>query len=131
MVHEDPLSSVQNLAAEKTYNNLDITVTQALKHRSQYFEGVVKCHKMETMETIVDRIVKAEVGHSSAPAHWCNSGSGRPVQGQKGRESNVCFGIVFKNREIPNPSAQLKLLITSVKTPKDCLSFTREAAAQN
>ncbi len=52
---------MQNLAAEKTYNNLDITVTQALKHRSQYFEGVMKCHKMETMETIVDRIVKAEV----------------------------------------------------------------------
>ncbi|XP_047224137.1 5'-AMP-activated protein kinase subunit gamma-1-like isoform X1 [Girardinichthys multiradiatus] len=52
---------VINLAAEKTYNNLDITVTKALKHRSQYFEGVVKCHKMETMETIVDRIVKAEV----------------------------------------------------------------------
>lgn len=49
------------MAAEKTYNNLDITVTQALKHRSQYFEGVMKCHKMETMETIVDRIVKAEV----------------------------------------------------------------------
>lgn len=53
--------SVKNLAAEKTYNNLDISVTQALKHRSQYFEGVMKCHKMETMETIVDRIVKAEV----------------------------------------------------------------------
>ncbi|KAI3374931.1 hypothetical protein L3Q82_021459 [Scortum barcoo] len=55
------LSVEINLAAEKTYNNLDITVTQALKHRSQYFEGVMKCHKMETMETIVDRIVKAEV----------------------------------------------------------------------
>ncbi|XP_055007508.1 5'-AMP-activated protein kinase subunit gamma-1-like isoform X2 [Boleophthalmus pectinirostris] len=52
---------VINLAAEKTYNNLDITVTQALKHRSQYFEGVVKCHRMETLDTIVDRIVKAEV----------------------------------------------------------------------
>uniref|UniRef100_A0AAQ4P185 Protein kinase, AMP-activated, gamma 2 non-catalytic subunit b n=1 Tax=Gasterosteus aculeatus aculeatus TaxID=481459 RepID=A0AAQ4P185_GASAC len=52
---------VINLAAEKTYNNLDITVTQALKHRSQYFEGVMKCHKTETMKTIVDRIVKAEV----------------------------------------------------------------------
>ncbi|KAM8967737.1 5'-AMP-activated protein kinase subunit gamma-2 [Pelodytes ibericus] len=52
---------VINLAAEKTYNNLDITVTQALEHRSQYFEGVVKCNKMETLETIVDRIVRAEV----------------------------------------------------------------------
>ncbi|XP_020017600.1 5'-AMP-activated protein kinase subunit gamma-2 isoform X4 [Castor canadensis] len=52
---------VINLAAEKTYNNLDITVTQALLHRSQYFEGVVKCSKLETLETIVDRIVRAEV----------------------------------------------------------------------
>ncbi|XP_012589321.1 PREDICTED: 5'-AMP-activated protein kinase subunit gamma-1 [Condylura cristata] len=52
---------LQNLAAEKTYNNLDITVTQALQHRSQYFEGVVKCSKLEVLETIVDRIVRAEV----------------------------------------------------------------------
>ncbi|XP_055037438.2 5'-AMP-activated protein kinase subunit gamma-2a isoform X2 [Misgurnus anguillicaudatus] len=52
---------VINLAAEKTYNNLDISVTQALKHRSQYFEGVMKCNRLETLETIVDRIVKAEV----------------------------------------------------------------------
>lgn len=52
---------LQNLAAEKTYNNLDITVTQALQHRSQYFEGVVKCNKLEILETIVDRIVRAEV----------------------------------------------------------------------
>ena len=59
------LAVLQNLAAEKTYNNLDITVTQALKHRSQYFEGVMKCHKLETLETIVDRIVKAEVGTHS------------------------------------------------------------------
>ncbi|XP_023865766.2 5'-AMP-activated protein kinase subunit gamma-1 isoform X3 [Salvelinus sp. IW2-2015] len=52
---------VINLAAEKTYNNLDITVTQALRHRWQYFEGVMQCHKLDTLETIVDRIVKAEV----------------------------------------------------------------------
>uniref|UniRef100_A0A8C2KIS1 Protein kinase, AMP-activated, gamma 2 non-catalytic subunit b n=1 Tax=Cyprinus carpio TaxID=7962 RepID=A0A8C2KIS1_CYPCA len=52
---------VINLAAEKTYNNLDITVTQALLHRSQYFEGVMKCYRHETLDTIVDRIVKAEV----------------------------------------------------------------------
>ncbi|KAL6489774.1 hypothetical protein MHYP_G00001190 [Metynnis hypsauchen] len=52
---------VINLAAEKTYNNLDITVTQALQHRSQYFEGVMKCKRHETLDTIVDRIVKAEV----------------------------------------------------------------------
>ncbi|XP_060052821.1 5'-AMP-activated protein kinase subunit gamma-2 isoform X2 [Erinaceus europaeus] len=52
---------VINLAAEKTYNNLDVTVTQALRHRSQYFEGVVKCSTTDLLETIVDRIVRAEV----------------------------------------------------------------------
>ncbi|XP_028327742.1 5'-AMP-activated protein kinase subunit gamma-2-like isoform X5 [Gouania willdenowi] len=63
LTHKRILKFLQlfNLAAEKTYNNLDISVTQALKHRSQFFEGVVKCHKMDTMEMIVDRIVKAEV----------------------------------------------------------------------
>ncbi|XP_030410671.1 5'-AMP-activated protein kinase subunit gamma-1 isoform X2 [Gopherus evgoodei] len=52
---------VINLAAEKTYNNLDVTVTQALQHRSQYFEGVLKCCRHETLETIINRLVEAEV----------------------------------------------------------------------
>lgn len=62
---------LQNLAAEKTYNNLDITVTQALQHRSQYFEGVVKCSMLETLETIVDRIVKAEVSPCIISCNLC------------------------------------------------------------
>lgn len=52
---------VINLAAEKTYNNLDVTVTQALRHRSQYFEGVRTCYRHETLETIINRLVEAEV----------------------------------------------------------------------
>ncbi|KAM9321549.1 5'-AMP-activated protein kinase subunit gamma-1 [Gastrophryne carolinensis] len=52
---------VINLAAEKTYNNLDITVTKALGHRSHYFEGVLKCYPHETLETIINRLVEAEV----------------------------------------------------------------------
>ncbi|XP_041097664.1 5'-AMP-activated protein kinase subunit gamma-1 isoform X1 [Polyodon spathula] len=52
---------VINLAAEKTYNNLDITVTKALQHRSQYFEGVLKCYTHETLDTIISRLVEAEV----------------------------------------------------------------------
>lgn len=35
-------------------------------HRSQYFEGVMKCNRLETLETIVDRIVKAEVSYWEA-----------------------------------------------------------------
>uniref|UniRef100_A0A8C2Z5M8 5'-AMP-activated protein kinase subunit gamma-1 n=1 Tax=Cyclopterus lumpus TaxID=8103 RepID=A0A8C2Z5M8_CYCLU len=52
---------VINLAAEKTYNNLDLTVTKALQHRSQYFEGVLTCHRHETLEAIINRLVDAEV----------------------------------------------------------------------
>jgi hypothetical protein len=54
--------SPQNLAAEKTYNNLDVSVTKALQHRSHYFEGVLKCYLHETLETIINRLVEAEVG---------------------------------------------------------------------
>uniref|UniRef100_A0A3Q3XCW9 5'-AMP-activated protein kinase subunit gamma-1 n=1 Tax=Mola mola TaxID=94237 RepID=A0A3Q3XCW9_MOLML len=46
---------------EKTYNNLDVTVTKALKHRSQYFEGVLTCNRHETLEAIINRLVEAEV----------------------------------------------------------------------
>lgn len=52
----------QNLAAEKTYNNLDVSVTKALQHRSHYFEGVLKCYLHETLEAIINRLVEAEVG---------------------------------------------------------------------
>ncbi|KAF6732121.1 5'-AMP-activated protein kinase subunit gamma-1 [Oryzias melastigma] len=52
---------VQNLAAEKTYNNLDVTVTKALQHRSQYFEGVLTCNRHESLEAIINRLVEAEV----------------------------------------------------------------------
>ncbi|WAQ94418.1 AAKG2-like protein [Mya arenaria] len=54
---------VINLAAEKTYNNLDITIEQALQHRkgAKWFEGVVKCKETDSLKTVVDKIVKAEV----------------------------------------------------------------------
>lgn len=55
----------KNLAAEKTYNNLDITVTKALQHRSQYFEGVLTCQAHETLEAIISRLVEAEVNRTN------------------------------------------------------------------
>lgn len=61
------LLSPQNLAAEKTYNNLDVSVTKALQHRSHYFEGVLKCYLHETLETIINRLVEAEVGGPGTP----------------------------------------------------------------
>ncbi|XP_064343266.1 5'-AMP-activated protein kinase subunit gamma-2 isoform X8 [Camelus dromedarius] len=78
---------VINLAAEKTYNNLDITVTQALQHRSQYFEGVVKCSKLEILETIVDRIVRAEVPNRRRR----KANDGREWRGPAGELEHRCW----------------------------------------
>uniref|UniRef100_A0A4W6G5V3 Protein kinase, AMP-activated, gamma 3a non-catalytic subunit n=1 Tax=Lates calcarifer TaxID=8187 RepID=A0A4W6G5V3_LATCA len=52
---------VINLAAQKTYNNLDMTMQEAIRRRTCFMEGVIKCYPDETLETIIDRIVKAEV----------------------------------------------------------------------
>uniref|UniRef100_A0AC35TT47 5'-AMP-activated protein kinase subunit gamma-1 n=1 Tax=Rhabditophanes sp. KR3021 TaxID=114890 RepID=A0AC35TT47_9BILA len=50
-----------NLAADKAYNNLDITVQEALQHRSEWFEGVKKCKETDSLYTVIETIVKAEV----------------------------------------------------------------------
>ncbi|XP_034116073.1 uncharacterized protein LOC117575802 isoform X1 [Drosophila albomicans] len=52
---------VINLAAEKTYNDLDISLRKANEHRNEWFEGVQKCNLDESLYTIMERIVRAEV----------------------------------------------------------------------
>ena len=49
------------MAAEKTYNDLDVTLKKANEHRNAWFEGVQKCHLDETLFTVMERIVRAEV----------------------------------------------------------------------
>uniref|UniRef100_A0A8B9DH73 Protein kinase AMP-activated non-catalytic subunit gamma 3 n=1 Tax=Anser cygnoides TaxID=8845 RepID=A0A8B9DH73_ANSCY len=60
---------VIHLAAQKTYNNLDISVREALRQRTVCLEGVLTCYPHETMEDIIDRIAKEQVGErpGSAP----------------------------------------------------------------
>jgi len=52
---------VINLAAEKTYSNLDISLKLANQHRNEWFEGVHKCKQDESLFAVMERIVKAEV----------------------------------------------------------------------
>lgn len=55
---------VINLAAEKTYNNLGMSVKEAMRKRrgeESGFEGVVTCYKTDLLRTILNRIVEAEV----------------------------------------------------------------------
>lgn len=49
------------MAAEKTYNNLDVTLKQANEHRNEWFEGVHTCKKTDTLFAVMENIVKAEV----------------------------------------------------------------------
>lgn len=51
----------QNLAAQRTYNHLDMTMQEAIRRRVGFVEGVIKCYPDETLDTIIERIVNAEV----------------------------------------------------------------------
>ena len=55
----------KDLAAEKTYNNLELSVTQALEYRRNRFDGVASCTKNETLGAIMERIVNKEVNFFS------------------------------------------------------------------
>lgn len=52
---------VINLAAQKSYNNLNMTMQEAIRRRSCFVEGVMKCYPDETLDTVINRIVEAEV----------------------------------------------------------------------
>ncbi|XP_062312749.1 5'-AMP-activated protein kinase subunit gamma-3b isoform X3 [Osmerus eperlanus] len=52
---------VINLAAQKNYNNLNLTMREVIEMRACCVEGVLKCYPHETLETIIDRIAEAEV----------------------------------------------------------------------
>lgn len=52
---------VVQMAADKTYKNLSLTVGKALERQNSWFEGVVKCKLDDTLGTVIHRIVKAEV----------------------------------------------------------------------
>lgn len=55
------LSIFKNLAAQKNYNNLNMTMREAITSRACWVEGVLKCYPHETLEIVIDRIAKAEV----------------------------------------------------------------------
>ncbi|CBY18034.1 unnamed protein product [Oikopleura dioica] len=50
-----------NLAATRSYHNLDVTVQDALSHREGRPEGVTTCFLSNTVEEITKKLVKAEV----------------------------------------------------------------------
>ncbi|KAM3723806.1 5'-AMP-activated protein [Dirofilaria immitis] len=50
-----------NLAANKSYIDLNVTAQEALRHRVDWFEGVRCCSPNDSLMTIVEMIVRAEV----------------------------------------------------------------------
>ncbi|XP_076360680.1 5'-AMP-activated protein kinase subunit gamma-1-like isoform X5 [Tachypleus tridentatus] len=49
------------LAAERTYDNLDITVKKALQYRSECFEGVLTCKVEDKLKDVLEKMVDSEV----------------------------------------------------------------------
>ncbi|VDK67228.1 unnamed protein product [Onchocerca ochengi] len=50
-----------NLAADKSYIDLDVTAQEALRHRVDWFEGVRCCSPNDSLMTIIEMLVRAEV----------------------------------------------------------------------
>ena len=62
----------QNLAATRSYHNLDVTVKDALQFRESRPEGVTTCTIHESIETVANRLVKAEVRFDLSPLNFSN-----------------------------------------------------------
>jgi len=52
---------LQSLAAEKTYNDLTVSLSTAIEKRNEWFEGVHSCKANSTLFEVMDKIVKLEV----------------------------------------------------------------------
>ncbi|KAI5152707.1 5'-AMP-activated protein kinase subunit gamma-3 isoform X1 [Manis pentadactyla] len=52
---------VIHLAAQQTYNHLDISVGEALKQRTLCLEGVLSCQPHESLGEVIDRIAREQV----------------------------------------------------------------------
>ncbi|XP_060008067.1 5'-AMP-activated protein kinase subunit gamma-3 isoform X2 [Lagenorhynchus albirostris] len=52
---------VIHLAAQQTYNHLDVSVGEALRRRTLCLEKVVSCQPHETLGEVIDRIVQEQV----------------------------------------------------------------------
>uniref|UniRef100_K7GSK9 Protein kinase AMP-activated non-catalytic subunit gamma 3 n=1 Tax=Sus scrofa TaxID=9823 RepID=K7GSK9_PIG len=50
-----------HLAAQQTYNHLDMSVGEALRQRTLCLEGVLSCQPHETLGEVIDRIVREQV----------------------------------------------------------------------
>lgn len=61
LVHIYSKFDVINLAAEKSYANLDITLEDATSHKSEFFDGVHTCTAEESLYTVIERLVKTDV----------------------------------------------------------------------
>ncbi|XP_073074194.1 5'-AMP-activated protein kinase subunit gamma-3 isoform X2 [Manis javanica] len=52
---------VIHLAAQQTYNHLDVSVGEALKQRTLCLEGVLSCQPHESLGEVIDRIAREQV----------------------------------------------------------------------
>jgi len=61
LVHIYSKFDVINLAAEKSYQHLDISLEDATSHKNEFFDGVHTCTADESLYAVIERLVKTEV----------------------------------------------------------------------
>lgn len=125
---------VINLAAEKTYNNLDMTIKKALEYRD-LFEGVVKCTPNDSVSLVVEKIVVAGV-HRIVVVDEADHVVGmislsdilsflvlKPteMEGEKELENNVLSVKPNANNNAPS-SANTSIIVTSSSPSSTILS---------
>lgn len=65
MMKTGPSLPAQHLAAQQTYNHLDMSVAEALRQRTLCMEGVLSCQPEESLEEVINRIVREQVPHAA------------------------------------------------------------------
>lgn len=106
LVHIYSKFDVINLAAERTYSNLEVTLVEAISFKNEWFDGVHKCTADETVLAVIERLVKADVA--------------RLVMVDK--EDRV-VGIV-------TVSDIIRYLVLDMKPPNSALTSTRSSFAR-
>lgn len=63
-----------------------MTMEEAVRRRTCFVEGVIKCYPNETLDAIIDRIVKAEVDVSSR----------RVLTSEEQRRNVLCWSVLIQ-----------------------------------
>jgi len=105
---------VINLAAEKTYTYLDVSLKEATSHKTGWFSGVHSCNSDESVFTVMERLVQTDV------ARLVVTDQEQKVAGIV-TVSDIIFYLMFHDDDAVEAAA------VEGKNIRNCLSFSRNS----